>query len=133
MALRYGSPSALRVGSNPHALGFEELVAQPLRALSQHKVRTPSLLARLRPTRWFARDAAVRALSDGFVRQVPWWSTPLRDRGADGPVIVLGATEVGYGVDWVFMDPNAPRGHTGASPTDAPGRRGTQRPGGVPA
>jgi len=71
----------------------------------------------LRPTRWFARDAAVRALSDGFVRQVPWWSTPAQDKGADGPAIVIGATEIGYGVDWVFMDPNAPRGHTGASAT----------------
>jgi len=96
---------------SPYVLGFEELVAEPLRALSRHNVRTPALLGKLRPTRWFAKDAGVRALSDGLVRQVPWWSTPLRDNGADGPAVVIGATEIGYGVDWVFMDPNAARPH----------------------
>jgi NTE family protein len=97
--------------TTPRVQGFEERVAGPLRTLASHNIRTPALLSKLLPTRWFAKDAAVRALSDGFVRHVPWWSTPLRDNGADGPAIVIGATEIGYGVDWVFMDPNAVRPH----------------------
>ena len=31
------------------------------------------------------RDAAVRALADQSVRQLPWWSTPLRDNAVDAP------------------------------------------------
>ena len=104
-------PSESAGASSPRVQGFDELVAEPLRELTGHNLRTPALLSKLLPTRWFARDAAVRALSEGFVRQLPWWSTPLRDNGADGPAIVIGATEIGYGVDWVFMDPNAVRPH----------------------
>jgi len=89
--------------------GFEERVVAPLRELARHNLRTPALLSKLLPTRWFAKDAAARALAEGFIRHLPWWSTPLRDNGADGPAIVIGATEIGYGVDWVFMDPNAAR------------------------
>ena len=91
--------------------GFEEHVVAPLRELASHNLRTPALLSKLLPTRWFAKDAAARALAEGFIRHLPWWSTPLRDNGADGPAIVIGATEIGYGVDWVFMDPNAARPH----------------------
>lgn len=89
--------------------GFEDLVATPLRSLAAHNVRTPALLSKLRPDRWFVRDAGVRGLAAGFIGQVPWWSTDLRDNGTDGPAVVVGATELGYGVDWVFMDPNAAR------------------------
>ncbi len=89
--------------------GFDELVAEPLLELTRHNVRTPALLSKLLPQRWLVRDAAVRALADRFARHLPWWSRALRDNGADGPAIVIGATEVGYGVDWVFMDPDAAR------------------------
>ncbi|MGN6634750.1 MAG: patatin-like phospholipase family protein [Oryzihumus sp.] len=40
---------------------------------------------------------------------MPWWSKPLRDNETGGPAIVLGATEVAYGVDWTFADPTAQR------------------------
>ncbi len=91
--------------------GFDELVAEPLLRLTRQNVRTPALFGALLPQRWFVRDAAVRALADGFARHLPRWSTPLRDSGADGPAVVVSATEIGYGVDWVFMDPNASRPH----------------------
>jgi NTE family protein len=96
--------------------GFEELVAQPLRRLAAHNARTPALLARLWPTRWKVPDAAVRALADELARQVPWWGRPLRESArADGPGVVTGATEVSYGVDWVFEDAvvRPPRGRVG--------------------
>ena len=102
-----GSPG--RVG------GFEEHVARPLAALAARNVRTPALLSKALPWKWFDRDAAVRALADEFAEVIDWWSKPLRDNAVAGPAIITGATEVAYGVDWVFEDPTAhrPRGRVG--------------------
>jgi NTE family protein len=99
-------------------VGFEELVAAPVRRLASTNVRTPALLARLRPAGWATTDAAVRALADQLVAVVPWWSQPLRDGERPAgrrPAVVTGATEVAYGVDWVFEDPVArpPHGRVG--------------------
>lgn len=91
--------------------GFEEHVATPLRELCSHNLRTPALLKKLWPPRWFMPDSGARALADEFADHVPWWSRDLRDNAADGPAIFTGATEVAYGVDWVFADPNAVRPH----------------------
>jgi NTE family protein len=91
--------------------GFDELVAQPVRHLASRNLRTPALLSKLKPRRWAAPDAAIRALADELAEVVPWWSRPLRDNGAAGPAIVTGATEIGYGVNWVFEDPTAHRPH----------------------
>jgi NTE family protein len=91
--------------------GFEELVAEPLRRLASTNIRTPALLARLRPTQWRTPDAAVRALADQFAGAVPWWSRPLRDNAVAGPAVITGATDVAYGVDWIFEDPTAHRPH----------------------
>ena len=91
--------------------GFDELVAEPLRALTSRHVRTPALLSRLKPWRWASPDAAIRALADEFAETVPWWSRPLRDNAGGGPAIITGATEVGYGVNWIFEDPSAHRPH----------------------
>ncbi len=91
--------------------GFEEHVAAPLQRLTSRNVRTPALLAKARPWKWRAHDAAIRALADEFAQTVPWWSKPLRDNAVAGPAVITGATEVGYGVDWVFEDPTAHRPH----------------------
>jgi NTE family protein len=95
--------------------GFEERVAGPLQRLTSRNIRTPALLSKAKPWNWFAPDAAVRALADEFADTVPWWSTPLRDSGGAGPAVITGATEIGYGVDWVFEDPTArpPHGRVG--------------------
>jgi NTE family protein len=95
--------------------GFDELVAEPLRRLTSRNIRTPALLSKLEPWRWAAPDAAIRALADELAETVSWWSTPLRDNDVAGPAIITGATEIGYGVNWVFEDPTAhrPRGRVG--------------------
>jgi NTE family protein len=95
----------------PVVQGFEEFVAEPLRALTARNVRTPALLKKALPTRWFMKDSTARALADEFAESVPWWSKDLRDNGTDGPAIFTGSTEVAYGVDWVFADPTAVRPH----------------------
>ena len=91
--------------------GFEELVAEPLARLTSRNIRTPALVSKAKPWNWLARDAAVRALADELADAVPWWSTPLRDNAVAGPGVITGATEIGYGVDWVFEDPRAHRPH----------------------
>lgn len=95
--------------------GFEELVAQPLRELAATNIRTPAVLWRLRPDRWFLGDGGTRGLAAAMRRAVPWWSTPLRDIGTRGPAVIVVATEVGYGLDWHFCDPTAvtPHGRVG--------------------
>ncbi|MCH8627189.1 patatin-like phospholipase family protein [Arsenicicoccus piscis] len=102
-------PELTRVG------GLEELVAAPLRELASHNIRTPAILSRLLPTRWFVLDGGVRALADQLAKHIPWWSTPLRDIGIGGPGSVTGATEIGYGIDWRFYDPTSmqPQGWLG--------------------
>jgi NTE family protein len=90
---------------------FEECVAGPLQRLTSRNIRTPALLSKAKPWKWFAHDAAVRALADELAETVPWWSKPLRDNDVAGPAVITGATEIGYGVDWVFEDPTAHRPH----------------------
>ncbi|WP_152186663.1 patatin-like phospholipase family protein [Segeticoccus rhizosphaerae] len=91
--------------------GFERYVADPLRRLAGHNVRTPALLAKLWPPRWFMPDSAVRALAGRLAVAVPWWAGDLRDNAPDGPAVLTCATEVAYGVSWIFADPNAVRPH----------------------
>ena len=105
---RDGAP---RAGAGVVVGGFEELVAAPLARLTSRNIRTPALLSRAKPWKWFARDAAIRALADELAEVVPWWSKPLRDNAVAGPAVITGATEIGYGVDWVFEDPTAHRPH----------------------
>jgi NTE family protein len=90
---------------------FDELVAEPLAELTSRNIRTPALLSKAKPWKWLTRDAAIRALADELAEVVTWWSRPLRDNAAAGPAVVTGATEIGYGVDWVFEDPTAHRPH----------------------
>ncbi|PZU49449.1 MAG: patatin [Arsenicicoccus sp.] len=96
--------------------GFEELVAAPLRELTGRNLRTPALLSRMLPSGWGRPDASVGVLADGLERAVPWWGSDLREHvRTRGPVVLTGATEIGYGVSWVFADPHSagPRGRMG--------------------
>ena len=95
--------------------GLDEHVAQPLRRLASRNIRTPALLAKARPRSWAVPDAAIRALADELAAVVPWWSSPLGERELRPPRVITGATEIGYGVDWVFEDPSParPRGRVG--------------------
>ncbi|MGO0575185.1 patatin-like phospholipase family protein [Ornithinimicrobium panacihumi] len=95
--------------------GLEELVVDPLRRLTGRNVRTPALLARLRPDAWGRADVSISVLAGELERAVPWWGTPLRENQRGGPAILTGATEMGYGVSWVFADActSAPRGRIG--------------------
>lgn len=95
--------------------GFEEFVAQPLRALTGRNLRTPALLSRIRPSGWNRPSASVESLAEQMVAAVPWWAGDLRDNDRSGPVILTSATEIGYGVSWVFADSRsvAPRGRIG--------------------
>lgn len=92
-------------------LGFDEYVAAPLARLASRNIRTPALLSRLLPWRWWRSDAAVRALADELADTIDWWSTPLRDNAVAGPAVITGATEIGYGVNWIFEDPTAHKPH----------------------
>ena len=100
-----------RAGPPATVGGFEEHVAEPLRRLASRNVRTPALLRKLTPWKWFADGVAVRAMADEFAQTIEWWRKPLRDNDVAGPAVVTGATEVAYGVDWVFEDPTCHRPH----------------------
>lgn len=95
--------------------GFEECVAEPLRRLTGRNVRTPALLSRLRPSGWTRPDASVESLAQQLSELVPWWGSDLRYTDRSGPVILTSATEIGYGVSWVFADSRSvtPRGRIG--------------------
>jgi NTE family protein len=103
----HGAPG--RVG------GLLELVAEPLRALTARNVRTAAMLSRLRPGGWGRPDQSVQVLAEELERAVPWWGTDLREHDRGGPVILTGATEIGYGVSWIFADARSagPRGRVG--------------------
>lgn len=95
--------------------GLTELVAEPLLRLTSRNLRTPVLLSRFRPGGWARPDAGVQGLTDQLERLVPWWGTDLREHRRGGPVVLTGATEIGYGVSWLFADARswAPRGQVG--------------------
>ncbi|WP_238335719.1 patatin-like phospholipase family protein [Serinicoccus kebangsaanensis] len=105
-----------RAGGDRRVGGFDELVAEPLLELTRRNLRTPALLSRVRPSGWGRPDASVQVLADELERSIPWWGTDLREhRRSHGPVVLTGATEVGYGVSWLFADPHSvgPRGRIG--------------------
>ena len=95
--------------------GFEECVAAPLHRLASRNVRTPAMLSRLHPARWTRADSSVTMLAEQLQSAIPWWAGDLRETTRGGPVILTSATEVGYGVSWLFADARsiAPRGRIG--------------------
>ncbi|HEX3002657.1 MAG TPA: patatin-like phospholipase family protein [Angustibacter sp.] len=80
--------------------GFDEHVAGGLRALTARNIRTPALLSRLLPWRWFDPDAGVEGLSRQLQRQ-PGFDRPLGAARPAGPRVAVSATDLVFGVDWV--------------------------------
>lgn len=109
--LQWPEPS----GSPGRVGGLDDLVLEPLRRLTSRNLRTPALLARVRPRGWADPSASITTLTEVLLEIVPWWSRDLREPGREGPVILTGATEVGYGVGWTFADARShgPRGLIG--------------------
>ncbi|MGN6612366.1 MAG: patatin-like phospholipase family protein, partial [Angustibacter sp.] len=89
-----------------------------LRALTARNIRTPALLSRLVPWRWFDPDAGVEALARQLARQAPF-DQPLAVRRQGGPRVVVSATDLVFGVDWVEQ----------TAWGDAPARVGSYRAG----
>lgn len=98
--------------------GFDEHVGEALRALTARNVRTPALLSRLLPWRWLDADAGVEGLSSQLARQVPF-DQPLAAARRSGPRVVVSATDLVFGVDWVEQ----------TAWGDAPARVGSYRAG----
>ncbi len=108
--------------------GLSELVVEPLRRLTARNARTPAMLARLRPGGWGRPDAPVRALTASLLTEIPWWER-ICARPGEAVRSSSPATEVGYGVSWVFADARSvwPRGRVGdhrlGSAAEPPGVR----------
>ncbi|GAA1141081.1 patatin-like phospholipase family protein [Ornithinicoccus hortensis] len=102
------------LGPSGRVGGLEEFVVDPLRRLTSRNVRTPALLARLRPRRG-GTAATTQAVAAELLGAVPWWDRDLRDVRRAGPAVLTSATEVGYGVTWSFADArsSAPHGRVG--------------------
>lgn len=97
-----GTTDSAVPGAGGRVGGFEELVAEPVRRLTSRDVRTPALIARLRHPR--RPGAMVTELAAQMIRAVPQWGADLRHVRRGGPAVLIGATEVGYGVGWLFAD-----------------------------
>ena len=81
--------------------GFDEHVAAGLRALTARNIRTPALLSRLLPWRWFDADAGVEGLSPPA--RAPAALRPSAGGGPARPARASSssATDLVFGVDWV--------------------------------
>ncbi len=94
-------------------VGFEDCVADAVAAahLPQHPHRCLPREAQAADN-WSAPDAAIRALADELRPRPSVVVDPLACNAMARPAIITGATEIGYGVDWVFEGPTAhqPRG-----------------------
>jgi NTE family protein len=87
------------IGTHPEwAASFGSSVAEPVRRLTATNVRTPAILSRLLPHRWFDTSAGVKALA----RQLePWMPSTLAELPAR-PRVVFCATDMSFGVNWIF-------------------------------
>lgn len=77
---------------------FDALVAEPVRRLTATNLRTPAILHRFLPSGWFDTSAAVKALAR---RLEPWMPLTL-SRLPEHPRVVFCATDMAFGVNWVF-------------------------------
>jgi NTE family protein len=78
---------------------WDREVWAPLRAFTRKNIRTTPILQRLLPWNWPRDDTAVRAIAARYERDL----TPLRlTQMPARPNFVLCATDMAYGVNWVF-------------------------------
>lgn len=102
--------------SAPRVEGFEQYVAEPLRRLTRHNLRTRALVSGWGPKVRRPADRSSRVLADQLVDHIDWWAADLREaRRTAGPAVVVEATELAHGVNWTFADSRAhpPRGRVG--------------------
>lgn len=90
--------------SGSRVAGFEQRFAVPLDTLAGKNIRTRALLTRLLPWRWFQRGAGVLALQHRLEREAAALALPLVSVGTS-PRIVVSATDLTFGVGWVFSGP----------------------------
>lgn len=80
-------------------LDWERGVVAPLRAFTSRDRRTAAVFARLLPWNWFRSDTGVRVLEHSYAKHLtplPLAALPAR------PAFVLCATDMQFGVNWVF-------------------------------
>jgi len=78
---------------------WDREVRNPLREFTRKDIRTTPVLKRLLPWNWTRDDTAVRAIADRYEKDL----TPLRlTQMPARPNFVLCATDMVYGVNWVF-------------------------------
>lgn len=78
---------------------WDREVWAPLRAFTRKNIRTMPILKRLLPWNWPRADTGVQALADRYGKDL----TTLRlDQMPARPNFVLCATDMAYGVNWVF-------------------------------
>ena len=87
------------VGSIPEAEWNAGFVA-PVRAITRRNIRTPAVLKRLLPWNWLRTSTGVEALAAAYERHL----TPLKlVQVPAAPGFVFCATDMAYGVNWVFQ------------------------------
>lgn len=78
---------------------WEGRVAAPFRAFTSHNLRTIPLLRQMLPWHWANLTIAVETLAAAYARRLTRLTLPeLPER----PRIVFSATEMNYGVNWIF-------------------------------
>lgn len=78
---------------------FESRVAAPFRAFTARNLRTAPILRRLLPWNWFRSSTGVEGLAAAYEKRL----TKLRLTDLpDAPVFVVNATDMAFGVNWVF-------------------------------
>jgi len=78
---------------------WEDAVGGPLRKLTATNIRTGALLQKFLPWNWFRESPAVAALTKSYERELT--ALPLSAL-PDQPKFVLCATDMSFGVNWVF-------------------------------
>ena len=78
---------------------FDTRVAAPFRAFTSRNLRTAPILKRLLPWNWFRSSTGVEALAAAYEERL----TKLRLTDLpESPVFVINATDMAFGVNWVF-------------------------------
>ena len=78
---------------------WDTLITRPIRDFTRRNRRTTPILERLKPWNWTKEDTAVRALAEVYERDLT--GATLADL-PDSPRFVFCATDMAFGVNWVF-------------------------------
>lgn len=77
---------------------WNSLVTFPVRSFTKRNIRTPAILRRFFPWRWFKEDSGVQALAEEYERWMPLGIAQLPST----PSFVFCATDMAVGVNWIF-------------------------------